>query len=282
MESNNEKETAIQKKSVVEAYRTWAPRMAIHRESAFHVIEKALTERTLRKYLFQLPESASILDVGGGDGRWSIYLAKHGFTNVLMADLTPELVDVARKNAVNEKVEDSITFRNLDIENLALENQFDAILCLGGVLSHCPDYELALRNVYTALRGHGLAVLSVDSFFEAKITAQFVENDLELDELLQKGVSKQFFNLRLPYYSKYFRYEELHRTLSICGFGILQVTSRPQMTEFDISRKFQSDEEFRNTLEKEIRLAGRKELLDYGCQLEVVATKEKQQTSSSE
>lgn len=261
---------------VIEAYRKWAPRISAHHEDAFHVIERALTQQTLDKYVTRFEKDASILDIGGGDGLWSIYLAKKGFKDILMADISPDLVTIARENATREGVDTNISFKVLDVEKMDMPSQCDLIISPGCVLSHCLNYQKALENIYASLLNNGIFIFTVDSFYEAKLTAQYVDDEKELENLLQKGISKHFFNLKLPYHTKYFRYEELERALLDRGFRILQVHSRPQMTEFDLKKRFQSPEEIKETLEKEARLIGRKELLNYGYQLEFVVNKQAQ------
>ncbi len=266
-------EEKLQKESVIEAYKRWAPRISVHHEDAFHVIAQAFTELTLKTYVSELRKDTAILDIGGGDGQWSRYLARHGFANILLADLSPDLLIVARNLARQENVEEMLTFQELDIENMNLSNRYGVVLCLGGVLSHCLNYQKALQNVYNVLLENGIGIFSVDSFYEAKITAQFVEDSQELELLLSKGISKQFFKSRLPYYSKYFRSEEFSEALSQCHFRTLRVRSRPQITAWDLNARFSSTKDFQKILDEEIRLVERKELLNYGYQLEFVVTK---------
>jgi ubiquinone/menaquinone biosynthesis C-methylase UbiE len=267
------KNTNLQKESVREAYRKWAPGIQIHHEDAFHVMTQAFTEMTLRTYVLPLPKNTPILDLGGGDGQWSLYLAKNGFTHIALADISPELLEIARKQAEQANITGNINFQEVDIENMRISSRYPLVLCLGGVLSHCLNYKQALQNIYDVLDDNGVGIISVDSFYEAKITAQFIEDTKELEELMTKGISRQFFQSRLPYYSKYFHYSELAETLIECGFRILRAQSRPQITGWDLKARFKNREDFQKTLDKEIRLAEQKELMDYGYQLEFVVTK---------
>jgi len=45
-----------------------------------------------------LPPGGSILDNGAGPGKYSMALAQHGY-RVTLTDITPRLVDIARKKA---------------------------------------------------------------------------------------------------------------------------------------------------------------------------------------
>jgi 2-polyprenyl-3-methyl-5-hydroxy-6-metoxy-1,4-benzoquinol methylase len=268
-----EGEFRLQKERVVEAYRRWAPRIGTHHEDRFHMVSQGLTARTLEAFLFELPRDTPILDAGGGDGQWSLFLAKQGFTNVLLGDISPELLEVARQWARSEGLLGSITVERMDIETDAPTSEFGVVLCLGGVLSHCLDHKKALKNLYASLRQRGTAVISVDSYFEAKATAQFVRDQVEKELLLTQGISRWFFGSRLPYYTKYFRRQELADDMVECGFKLRRVQSRPQEIAWDLGARFFDNDELARAVAEEERLAARPELLDLGYQLEFVLGK---------
>lgn len=101
----------------------------------YHRLEFDTTVRFLKKHL---PRNGLALDAGGGPGRYTIALARLGY-DVVLLDLTGKLLEIARAkiNAakvagkVREVVEGSIT----DLSRYK-SNSFDAVLCLGGPLSH--------------------------------------------------------------------------------------------------------------------------------------------------
>lgn len=104
-------------------------------KDAYHRLEFETTLHYLNKYL---PENGLILDAGGGPGRYTITLAKQGYQMVLL-DLTPaNLIFAERKirhlrlkRQVKELAEGSL----VDLSRYA-DSSFDAVLCLGGPLSH--------------------------------------------------------------------------------------------------------------------------------------------------
>jgi len=101
----------------------------------FHRLEFDTTLRFLKKYL---PKNGTILDAGGGPGRYSIELAKMGY-NVVLLDLVPEHLEFAKKKIkqakVQNKIKDVIAGTITDLSKFKA-NSFDAVLCLGGALSH--------------------------------------------------------------------------------------------------------------------------------------------------
>jgi 2-polyprenyl-3-methyl-5-hydroxy-6-metoxy-1,4-benzoquinol methylase len=235
------------------------------------VIAQALTARTLESVLFEFPRNALIADIGGGDGQWSLFLADHGFTNILLADLSPDLLRVAANLAEERKV--LMRFLEMDIEKASLPCESDVVLCLGGVLSHCLNYKKGLKNLHASLKPSGVGIISVDSFFEAEATSRFVSDADDLRLLLGEGVSRWFFGSRLPYYTKYFRSQELRNALTECGFTIIAVQSRPHTTPWDLRARFSDSNSLANALVVEGQLAAKTELLDCGYQLEFVIGK---------
>ncbi|MBI2635439.1 MAG: class I SAM-dependent methyltransferase [Parcubacteria group bacterium] len=105
------------------------------RKNPYYQLEFNTSLHFLKKYL---PKKGLILDAGGGPGRYSIALAKLGY-DVVLLDLTPELLQLARKKFKQEKVEKrikGIVEGSIDDLPEFKNNSFDAVICLGGTLSH--------------------------------------------------------------------------------------------------------------------------------------------------
>lgn len=85
-----------------------------------------------------LPAKGLVLDAGGGPGRYTIELAKLGY-DVTLLDLTREMLEIAReqitKAHVDERVKE-ILEGSIDDLSMFKDNTFDALVCLGGTLSH--------------------------------------------------------------------------------------------------------------------------------------------------
>ena len=93
-------------------------------------VEFAITCHTLATYL---PPDARVLDIGGGPGRYAIWLAQRGH-RVVLADLSPELLSIARakieRTGVDTMVEDIVEADACDL-SLWADESFDAVLSLG-------------------------------------------------------------------------------------------------------------------------------------------------------
>lgn len=108
-------------------------------EDAYHKLEFIVTTHYLDKYLPK--KGGLVLDAGGGPGRYTIYLAKKGF-DVFLLDLSPRCLEIAKREIDRAGVEDRV--RKI-VEGSVADLQgfddelFDAVLCLGGPLSHLLD-----------------------------------------------------------------------------------------------------------------------------------------------
>ncbi|MDO8529003.1 MAG: class I SAM-dependent methyltransferase [Nanoarchaeota archaeon] len=104
-------------------------------KSPFKKLELNTTLHFLEKYL---PKKGLILDAGGGPGRYTIELAKKGY-NVVLLDLVKANLEIAKKQIKKAEVKDNVQeIVEGSILNLSKfkDNSFDAVLCLGGPLSH--------------------------------------------------------------------------------------------------------------------------------------------------
>src|SRR2546427_932325 len=93
-------------------------------------IEWELHRRTLERLL---PSGARVLDLGGGPGRWTIWLARRGH-HVVLADLSPAMLEIARREVAAANVADHVeAIAEADARDLSRwpAESFDAVLALG-------------------------------------------------------------------------------------------------------------------------------------------------------
>lgn len=99
-----------------------------------------------------------ICEVGCGDGKMSIQLSLLGARKVVALDLSPELVEIARKNLENHGIpEDRVSFRVEDAEELDLDQKFDVVFIFS-VLHHM-NIAKTMPNVARILKDNGKAVI---------------------------------------------------------------------------------------------------------------------------
>jgi len=120
-------------------------------QDAYHQLEFIVTMHFLEKYL---PEKGLILDAGGGPGRYTIELAKRGY-DVILLDIVPEILELAkskiREAGVERRVKDIVEGSIVDLSMFEDEN-FDAVLCLGGALCHILDNKLREKAARELIR----------------------------------------------------------------------------------------------------------------------------------
>jgi len=104
-------------------------------KNPYQKLEFNTTLHFLKKYL---PKKGLILDAGGGPGRYAIELAKQGY-NVVLQDIAPANIALAkkqiRKAKLHNKVREIVIGSIVDLSRFS-DNTFDAVICLGGPLSH--------------------------------------------------------------------------------------------------------------------------------------------------
>jgi SAM-dependent methyltransferase len=93
----------------------------------------------IRKYVHR--KNGLILDAGGGPGRYSIELGKSGY-DVVLLDLSPEMLEIARKQVRKSRIQDKVKqIIEGSVDDLSgfKDETFDAVICLGGALCHIVD-----------------------------------------------------------------------------------------------------------------------------------------------
>jgi ubiquinone/menaquinone biosynthesis C-methylase UbiE len=88
--------------------------------------------RALEILADRLPPGARVLDLGGGPGRYAIELAKRGH-RVVLADLSPELLEVARHRVAEAGLSDIESFDVVTATDLGryAGESFDAVIAFG-------------------------------------------------------------------------------------------------------------------------------------------------------
>jgi len=137
----------------------------------------------VRRALDRIDRSASVLDLGCGNGELAVELARRGHTGgYLGLDFSPGLIAEAQKAL--EKIHSPGFQARFQAANLAdpawdsqvLEEPFDAILCFA-VLHHLPSGELreqVLRRVHARLAPVGRFIFSTWQFLNSDRLAERV------------------------------------------------------------------------------------------------------------
>lgn len=110
----------------------------------------------------RLPDGFTFLDLGGGSGRWTHWIATSspGSTGTLY-DLTPRLVDQAAQRARCSGYADRVRFRPGDVRDAAdllSGESFDLVLHSNHLLGFVDDPKAVLASLTRLLSVDGLMV----------------------------------------------------------------------------------------------------------------------------
>jgi SAM-dependent methyltransferase len=125
-------------------------------------VEFAVHTSAIATYLSQ---GSRVLDIGGGPGRYALWLAERGH-RVVLADLSPVLLDAARRRISQSpaaSLVDEIVQADARDLNRWPDASFDAVLSLGPFY-HLPvaaDRDRACRELVRVLHPGGLAFIAV-------------------------------------------------------------------------------------------------------------------------
>lgn len=110
----------------------------------------------------ELKTGISVLDLGCGQGRHSLELAKRGVGNVIGVDFSESHINRAREDALRQEVK--ANFLCGDVRAMHLGYKYDLVLCLYDVIGSFreeDDNKKILRVIKRHLKKNGLAVVSV-------------------------------------------------------------------------------------------------------------------------
>jgi ubiquinone/menaquinone biosynthesis C-methylase UbiE len=125
-------------------------------------VEYAVTTCLLEKHLS--PRS-QVLDIGGGPGRYTIWLTQRDH-RVVLADLSPKLLEIARgkiaEAGVSELVAEITEANVCDLSRWG-KGDFDVVLCLGPYyhLPNVEDRQTATLEIARVLRPGGLLFVAM-------------------------------------------------------------------------------------------------------------------------
>jgi S-adenosylmethionine-dependent methyltransferase len=163
-----------------------------HRRLEEHQLEYDLTWRYLNQYL---PAQGSILEIGAATGRYTLELAKRGYT-LTAVDLSAALIEECRKRVADGGLERQVRFVVADARDLSevAKMGFDAVLLMGP-LYHLiveADRKAALQETCDRLREGGILFSSFLSCFGVmsdllKNKPGWIEEQAEVRSVLARG-----------------------------------------------------------------------------------------------
>ena len=188
-------------------------------------LEYMITIDILKEYL---PESGTVLDLGGGAGIYSFPLAEEGY-RVVLADLSPDLIEQAKQQKEESGAANLIACDIVNATDLGMyaDGQFDAVLLLGPLYHLIEESERkqCVSEVYRVLKPGGTVIASYIPWATGSVS--FVDRyfrdprqvNIEcLKEVFRSGRfnNQAVWGFQEGYYPSSDEIEELFRS---CGFS---------------------------------------------------------------
>jgi len=117
-----------------------------------------LTEQAAK--VAKISKACSVLEIGCGDGRSSLFLSKEYACKVVGIDLLHKMIALAMKGAESEGLLDKVQFMVGDAMHIPFSDySFDAVIC-EAVLSGLVDKEKAAEECHRVLKSAGKLVVA--------------------------------------------------------------------------------------------------------------------------
>lgn len=140
-----------------------------------HRIEFEITRRVLDQYV---KRGSEVLDVGGGPGRYSIYLARQG-CEVTLLDLSGVHIQQAlqKTEEAGVRLKAAIKGNALELDRLLPEKIYDAVLCMGPLYHLLEEEERrkAIEQCTARLKPGGILIASFISAY-APVVDYMIKN----------------------------------------------------------------------------------------------------------
>lgn len=103
----------------------------------------------------------TLLDIGGGDGRLAVALAKQypNLSKIITADISKDMSERARKRAEKNGLGDRIHSHVNDVHNLSYEDSYFDVIVSFGSMHHWEDPIKALRELDRVLKPNGILIV---------------------------------------------------------------------------------------------------------------------------
>ncbi len=233
----------------------------------------AVTWKYIQDYL---PEKGVILDAGGGTGKWSIKLAKQGYT-VYLVDLSSEMLKEASQKIESEGLSGKVHISEGDILSLDFpSDHFDFVLCEGDPVSYCAENHFrAIKELVRVAKPGAVIEIGVDNRYMFFLRESANKGFSEGERVLEHGLAVDKRETKTFTFTPRVFQEEFNK----CGADLLKVVGKPVFWMLaapyfdDIVEKITNDASFRKMILKYELILNEEGFGPVGNHLQAIARK---------
>lgn len=233
----------------------------------------AVTWKYIQDYL---PEKGVILDAGGGTGKWSIKLAKQGYT-VHLVDLSSEMLKEASQKIESEGLLGRVHISEGDISSLDFpSDHFDFVLCEGDPVSYCAENHFkAIKELVRVAKPGAVIEIGVDNRYMFFLRESANKGFSEGERVLEHGLAVDKRGTKTFTFTPHVFQEEFNK----CGADLLKVVGKPVFWMLavpyfeDIVEKITNDADFRKMIIKYELILNEEGFGPVGNHLQAIARK---------
>lgn len=167
----------------------------------------------LNNFLQKIPKG-KVLDLGSGNGKNSLFLAKKGFI-VHAIDINPKAIEIFKRESKKEKLK--IRIVNADIRKFSIkENAYDSILAINSLIfMRKTEFKKTITQIKKGLKNGGVVIISGftirdSSYLKFKKRYKpvgkhtFKDSDKQYWQFLSEHELKSYFlkNFQILFYSE--------------------------------------------------------------------------------
>lgn len=215
-----------------------------------HKIEFDITKRYLDENISG--KNLEIFDIGGGPGRYSIYLAEKGH-RVSLLDLSKRNIEVAKEKSVERNIKLEAYIHGNALELGGYDQRYDVVLLMGPLyhLINESDRKAAIRGALRLLKPNGIIVASfISNYAPIQDYLKGVHPIESVDELLgylTDGENQEEKGFTTAYFTDYKEAKNLMNSFGLTEIAFAGVENILCAKEMEINML--EDHEYRKWLE---------------------------------
>ena len=237
----------MNKKEFDSFFKPYAKNVENASKLAFWKLSDALIFKIIKQNIpTNINASATIMDVGGGTGRWITKLSAEYKCKFIIYDLSEDMIKQAKQNIKEVKIEDRVLMIHGDICNMKKVSNasVDYIISIYNPISFIYENERAIKELYRILNPGGKVIIMGHGYYNA-IASKINNYVVSADELIHLAETYHVkWNPYVPNLVTYSK-ESMETLLQQTGFTVVNtygipIFVQPGPEDFDPENKKKS------------------------------------------